>query len=63
LEEEIARIFDPAPFERSDLDWDGEGSPVWNHYHRLDVARINYASKKARRVRILLKKRIIGEGR
>ncbi|KKM79042.1 hypothetical protein LCGC14_1353850 [marine sediment metagenome] len=46
----VARAIDHAPFGRQDLNWNGEESPLWEHYHRTDVTRIASAKNRARDV-------------
>lgn len=44
----IAREIDPCPIYRRDKNWNGEGSPLWQHYHATDVPRIKVAFKRAK---------------
>jgi len=48
--EEVARTIDWAPFRRQDQNWNGKGSPLWDHFHRTDVTRIASAKNRAREV-------------
>ncbi len=50
LIKDVARVIDPAPFGRQDINWRGEGSSLWEHYYITDVRRIKTAMNRTKAV-------------